>query len=53
MGIPASDVQWTNTGVYFYRLAEGKIVEDEMLFNVLGHLRQLGVTIVPPEPDEG
>ena len=53
MGIPASAVQWTNTGVYFYRLAGGKIVEDDMLFNVLGHLRQLGAKIVPAEPGEG
>ena len=53
MGIPASDIQWTNTGVYFYRLAGGKIVEDDMVFKVLGHLRQLGAKIVPPETGEG
>jgi C-1 hydroxylase len=53
MGIPASDVRWTNTGVYFYRLKGGKIVEGEGFFNVLGHLQQLGAKIVPPERGRG
>ena len=52
-GIPATDKQWTNTGVNFYRLANGKIVEAEALFNRLGHLRKLGAKVVPAEPDDG
>ena len=46
LGIPASDVQWTNTGVYFIRLAGGKIVEIHGLFNVLNLLNQLGAKVV-------
>jgi predicted ester cyclase len=53
MGIPASDVHWTNTGVYFYRLKGGKIVEGEGFFNVLEHLKQLGAEIVPPDRGRG
>lgn len=49
MGIPASDAQWTNTGVGFYRLAGGKVVEYSAMFDVLGHLRQLGAKVVPAE----
>ncbi len=47
-GIPPTGKQWTNTGVLFYRLAHGKIVEFDALFDVLGHLKQLGATITPP-----
>jgi len=49
MDIPASDVQWTNTGVYFYRLVGGKIVEGQGLFDVMNHIRQLGGKVVPVE----
>ena len=52
LDIPASDVQWTNTGIYFYRLAGGKIVEGQGLFDVMNHIRQLGGKIVPVEPGE-
>ena len=48
MGIPPTDKQWTNTGVYFVRVAHGKIVELSGLFDVLNHLQQLGATIMPP-----
>jgi ketosteroid isomerase-like protein len=47
MGIPATEGQWDNTGVWFLQLFEGKIVKAESLFNVLGHLRQLGAKVVP------
>ena len=46
-GIPATDKQWQNTGVAFLQLSGGKTVKDESLFNVLGHLRQLGAKVVP------
>jgi len=50
MGIPATDTQWSNTGVGFYRLSGGKIVEYEAMYNRLGHLQQLGAKVVPSEP---
>lgn len=48
-GIPPTGRQWTNTGVAFYRLSEGKVVEGDWLFDYLDHLEQLGATITPPE----
>jgi C-1 hydroxylase len=50
MDIPATDKQWSNTGVGFYRFSGGKIVEYEQMFNRLGHLQQLGAKVVPSEP---
>ena len=47
-GLPPTGKQWTNTGVLFFRLADNKIVEFDTLFDVLGHLKQLGATITPP-----
>jgi len=46
LGVPATDVQWTNTGVYFIRLAGGKIVEIHSLFDVRNLLGQLGAKVV-------
>ncbi len=48
MGIPPSHRRWTNTGVEFCRLENGKVVELQGLFDVLNHIRQLGATITPP-----
>lgn len=47
-GIPPTGRQWTNTGMIFYRLAEGKVVDLDHLFDELGQLKQLGATIRPP-----
>ena len=47
-GIPATGKRWTNRGVAFFRLEQGKIVEGDMLFDQLGLLRQFGATIMPP-----
>jgi C-1 hydroxylase len=47
-GVPATGKQWTNTGVLFFRFADGKISEFDTLFDELGHLKQLGATITPP-----
>jgi hypothetical protein len=47
-GIPPTGKQWTNTGVYFLRLSEGKVVELSSLFDELNHALQLGATITPP-----
>jgi predicted ester cyclase len=49
LGIPPTGKQWTNAGVTFCRLSNGKIVEESNLFDVLNHLTQLGATITPPE----
>ena len=53
MEIPASDIKWTNSGIFIFRLSGGKIVDDDMVFPTLGHLRQLGAKLVPPEGDGG
>jgi ketosteroid isomerase-like protein len=47
-GIPATGKRWTNRGVACFRLEHGKIVEQDWLFDALGHLKQLGATIAPP-----
>jgi ketosteroid isomerase-like protein len=47
-GIPATGKLWTNRGVACFRLEQGKIVEQDWLFDALGHLKQLGATIAPP-----
>jgi predicted ester cyclase len=48
-GIPPTHKEWTNTGVYFVRLENNKIVEVDSLFDELGHIKQLGGTIQPPK----
>ena len=47
-GVSPTGKRWTNRGMGFARLAGGKIVELEFLFDELGHLKQLGATITPP-----
>jgi predicted ester cyclase len=47
-GIPPTGKQWTNTGFAFCSFANGKIAEQTMLFDVLGHLKQFGATVAPP-----
>jgi C-1 hydroxylase len=47
-GVPPTGKQWTNTGVLFFQFAGGKISKSELLFDELGHLKQLGATITPP-----
>ena len=39
----------TLTGINIYRIADSKIVENRESVDVLGLLRQLGVTITPGE----
>jgi ketosteroid isomerase-like protein len=51
-GIPPTGKQWTNTGVLFVRFADGKIAEFDGLFDELGHLKQLGATITPPNMEK-
>jgi predicted ester cyclase len=47
-GIPPTGKDWTNTGAFFVDIENGKIVNVDMMFNELGHLKQLGATITPP-----
>jgi C-1 hydroxylase len=47
-GIPPTYKAWTNTGVYFLRLADNKIIESDFLFDELGHVKKLGGTIASP-----
>lgn len=48
MGIPPTGRQWTNTGTWFFRVSDGRIVEVEWKMDELNLLRQLGATISPP-----
>ena len=47
-GVPPTGKHWTNRGMGLARLEGGKIVKLEFLFDELGHLKQLGATIMPP-----
>jgi predicted ester cyclase len=47
-GIAPTGKEWTNTGVLFFRVSDGAIVDIDMLFDVLNHVTQLGATLSPP-----
>jgi predicted ester cyclase len=47
-GIPATGKQFTNTGVYFLRIEDGKVADLSALFDDLNLVSQLGGTITPP-----
>ena len=47
-GIAPTGRRWTNTGVMFLRIANGRVAEWSGQFDVLNHLMQLGATITPP-----
>jgi C-1 hydroxylase len=47
-GIAPTGRQWTNTGVLFFRIANGRIAEWSGQFDQLNLLMQLGATITPP-----
>ena len=49
MGIAPTGKQWTNTGVYFLRVANGKICELSSLFDNLNLLEQLGASLMRPD----
>jgi hypothetical protein len=38
------------SGVYVFRIAEGKIAEEWTYFNLLSYYQQLGFTLTPPSP---
>jgi len=46
--IPATGKQFQLTGMAITRIADGKIIEDETYWNVLGFYQQLGFTLSPP-----
>jgi steroid delta-isomerase-like uncharacterized protein len=45
---PASGKRFQVTGMAITRIADGKIIEDETYWNVLGFYYQLGFTLSPP-----
>ena len=47
-GIPATGRHFTNTGVYFIRVDNGKVVDLDSLFDDLNLVDQLGGTITLP-----
>ena len=48
LGIPPTGKRWSNPGAFFYRLAGGRIAEEQWVFDALSHVRQLGATLTPP-----
>jgi predicted ester cyclase len=38
------------SGVYVFRIVEGKIAEEWTYFNLLSYYQQLGFTLTPPSP---
>ena len=47
--IPATGKKFQVTGMAITRIADGKIIEDETYWNVLGFYHQLGFTLTPPK----
>jgi predicted ester cyclase len=47
-GIPANGRHWTNTGIWYLTIVDGKIVDIETLFDTLNLVKQIGGTITPP-----
>lgn len=47
-GIAATDTGWSISGVWFLRVAQGKVVTFEWLFDETSLLRQHGASIIPP-----
>ena len=46
--IPATGKKFQVTGIAITRIVDGKIIEDETYWNVLGFYQQLGFTLSPP-----
>jgi len=47
--IPPTGKKFQVTGIAITRIVEGKIIEDETFWNVLGFFQQLGYTLTPPK----
>ena len=52
MGIPPTGVQGTSTGISFFRIAGGKIVERWLNWDNLGMMQQLGMKLKPKEAEK-
>ena len=50
--LPPTGKTFHMTGMAITRVVDGKIVEDETFWNVLGFYQQLGFTLTPPQPSE-
>lgn len=50
--LPATGKKMHVTGMAITRVADGKIIEDQTYWNVLGLYQQLGFTLVPPQIEE-
>jgi predicted ester cyclase len=46
-GLPPTGKHWTNRGVWFIRVTDGRISASEGMFDVLNHIKQVGGRIVP------
>ncbi len=46
--LPATGKKFQVTGMAITRIVDGKIIEDETYWNVLGLFQQLGFTLLPP-----
>ncbi len=46
--IPPTGKEFQVTGIAITRIVDGKIIEDETYWNVLGFYQQLGFTLSPP-----
>ena len=49
--IPATGKKFQVIGMGITRIKDGKIIEDETYWNVLGFFQQLGFTLTPPKVD--
>jgi len=49
-GLPPTGKPLRFSGIAIDRVANGKIVEEWVYFNVLDLMQQLGFTLVPPAP---
>ena len=47
MGLPATGKPWTNSGIWFLRITDGRVSELEGLFDELNLIRQYGGKVVP------
>jgi len=48
---PATGKKFQVTGMGITRIEDGKIIEDETYWNVLGFFQQMGFTLVPPDTE--
>jgi steroid delta-isomerase-like uncharacterized protein len=47
--LPATGKKFSITGLAITRVVDGKVVEDETFWDVLGFYQQLGFTLTPPQ----